>query len=334
MSKVTLRVIADQVGLSTYAVSRALSGKPGVSTATRVKVGEVAERLGYRRAGAPDLQVIGAVFDDSSEVNGELYMQIQSGAQREASRLGYSIRVHWTHHPDDLEVIARECAALLIVGQPTANSLKRACATGIPIVRSGWQEPLEQVDAVGGTDREAGAAVGQMLLDLGHTEFVYAHGEDTLRGRRERLWGMRSALESVPGAKIKDLVWPPESGFTAALDAWLATGARPTAFFCSHDGIALTVISDLLARGWRIPEDASVVGFGDYSAAQQIRPALTTVKVFGVEFGVMGVRRLDSRLRNPDLEMRPLRLQIPNQIIKRKSVGPAPAASTPANPKV
>ncbi len=288
--------------------------------------GSVRRPNGWDIGGRPgaEQQVIGAVFDDSLGVNGELYMQIQGGAQREASRLGYAIRVHWTHHPDDLERMARECAALLIVGQPPASSLKRAYAAGIPIVRSGWQDPLDDVDLVSGTDREAGTAIGRMLVDWGHRDFVYVHGEDVLRGRRERLWGLRNAIEYEPGVRLKDMIWGGSSSFAAELDGWMATGARPTAFFCSHDGMALTVISDLLSRGWRIPEDASVVGFGDFSPALQIRPALTTVKVRGEEFGITAVQRLDSRLRNADLPMCALRLQVPNRIIMRASAGPAP----------
>ncbi|MBP0651954.1 substrate-binding domain-containing protein, partial [Mycobacterium tuberculosis] len=74
-----------------------------------------------------------------------------------------------------------------------------------------------------------------------------------------------------------------EDGFAAAYDAIRGTGFEPTAFFCSHDGLALTVITELLSRGRRIPEDVSVVGFGDYSIATQISPALTTVRVPGDE---------------------------------------------------
>ena len=49
MTKVTLRVLAEETGLSKFAVSRALAGKSGVSDATRTRVLEAAQRLGYRR---------------------------------------------------------------------------------------------------------------------------------------------------------------------------------------------------------------------------------------------------------------------------------------------
>ena len=111
------------------------------------------------------------------------------------------------------------------------------------------------------------------LLGFGHREIAYVHGDPSYRGRMERLYGLREVLERVEGTVIHDLVWEDEAavravsgssrgGFAAAFDRLRAGGARPTAFFCAHDGLAVTVISELLARGLRIPEDASVVGFG------------------------------------------------------------------------
>jgi len=90
------------------------------------------------------------------------------------------------------------------------------------------------------------------------------------------------------------------------------------------------VISELLSQGLRIPEDVSVIGFGDFSAAQQILPHLTTVRTPGVEIGRMTVRRLADLLsRKPD-DRRPLRIQVPCSIIERESAGPARIDPTPA----
>ena len=100
---------------------------------------------------------------------------------------------------------------------------------------------------------------------------------------------------------------------------------QPTAYFCAHDGLAVTVISELLARGIRIPEDASVVGFGDFSAALQILPRLTTVKVHGAEIGAMAVRLLDARINTPDFPAFPVRMLVPGRIVERQSAGPVSA---------
>ena len=58
---------------------------------------EVAARLGYRRPAPAEPKPLGVVFNDTDVINSELHMQIQGGVQREAQRLGFPVRVHWTH---------------------------------------------------------------------------------------------------------------------------------------------------------------------------------------------------------------------------------------------
>ena len=329
MSKVTLRVIAEETGLSKYAVSRALSGKTGVSSETRARVVEVAERLGYRPPAAARPQLAGAVFDGREHANGELLMQVQTGLQTEAARLGYALRLHFLHESLDMANLVERCCGILAVNLRDGPELDVLNAAGIPVVRHGWVEPLDPVDTVSGTDHEAGAAVARHLLELGHREVVYVHGPVDLRGRRERLYGLTEVLGNVEGAVIHDVTWAEEDGFSARLSALLEKGHRPTAFFCAHDGLALTAVSDLLARGWRIPDDVSVIGFGDFSAASLIRPALTTVRVHGIEMGRAAMRLLDARVRDADFLSTPVRIQIPNTLILRESSAPAPE-HTPA----
>jgi LacI family transcriptional regulator len=88
--------------------------------------------------------------------------------------------------------------------------------------------------------------------------------------------------------------------------------------------LAVTVVSELLRLGYRIPEDVTVVGFGDFSSAQQISPSLTTVRLRGQDMGATCVRQLDDRLRgrgNPDV---PLRVLVASTLVVRHSSGPAP----------
>lgn len=327
MSRVTLSTIAQKAGLSKYAVSRSLSGKSGVSETTRAHVRKVAATLGYIKPGTSLNRDIAALFDDSDPVNSELFLQIQTGFQREARSLGYTSRVVWCHSACELNSVARESAAMLVVGSALAPYLKDLPFTGKPVVRVGWPDPVEPIDLIGGTDHEAGSAVARLLLKHGHKEIVFVHGEVQLRGRMERLYGLREELESHNYVKHYDLHWTKSSSFRQALDTLLKSGGKPTAFFCAHDSLALTVITELLACGKRIPEDASIVGFGDYASARHVHPPLTTVKVFGEEFGIAAARLLNTRLKSTDSPSFPMRIQIPNLIIERSTVGQAPCYS-------
>lgn len=333
MAKVTLTTIAQRTGLSKFAVSRSLSGKDGVSEETRRRVREVAAELGYTRTSAePELLTLGVIFHDTDLINSELHLLIQNGAQSEAQKLGYRLNMRWTHQPDEIQAIVRACSGVVLVGPHDRETFARVQALGKPVVRQGWLEPLEQADHVGGTDHEAGSAVANYLLAFGHRRIVYVHGTPGYRGRVERFYGVREVLEKQDDVEFREMKFDADMRFTEHLRAAHAAGFRPTAFFCAHDGLALTVMSELMRLGYRIPEDVSVVGFGDYSAATQISPQLTTVKVFGQQMGATCVRLLDDRIQGripPDV---PVRMQLTSRIIERASCGPKSLSEAPILP--
>lgn len=323
--RVTMQTLAEATGLSKFAVSRALSGKPGVSEATRVLVQEAATRLGYRKPSASHRRTIGLLFDDVHGVNSELQLQIQSGARLEAARAGLEVRVHWTSHRQDYMDMFADCVGLMVSGMDEVESVAKAQSLGTPVVRLGLCATNEEVDMVGGAGHEAGAAVAKYLMEFGHRDIAYVHGPPAFRGRFARFYGLQQALEEAGGCTVRHMIWKHGDIFTEELDRLFADGARPTAYFCSHDGLAVTVISDLLSRGLRIPKDVSVMGFGDFSAAKQVSPQLTTVQVNGEEEGAVGVKLLCDRISGRDWAF-PVRLRVINRLVIRDTVGPRSGA--------
>jgi len=327
-TKVTIQAIADEVGLSKYAVSRSLAGKSGVSEETRKRISEVAERLGYTkpviRTKASDSEEIAVVFYDIDPVNSELNVQIQTGVQEEAERLGVGIRIRWTHSELALEELSANFAGLILVGPHTPEGIARAAAAGgAAIVRLGWTDPLQQIDSVSGSDHEAGQAVARYLTNLGHRSIAYVYGLPIYRGRHERYYGMREILEQNSEYQLHVMQFEEQSGFATALGELRGKGVHPTAFFCAHDGLAVTVVSELLGQGFRIPDDVSVVGFGDFSAAIQISPGLTTVRQEGRETGAAALQLLLERIRRPrSPEQPPRSIRVVSRIVERRSAGP------------
>jgi LacI family transcriptional regulator len=329
LERVTLGTIAARMGLSKFAVSRALAGKSGVSEETRRRVEEAAAELGYVRATVPAATpVIGLVFNDTDTINSELQLRIHAGVQAEAQKRGYQVRARWIHDGDEIESTMRDSNGGILVGPHDKAVQRRIYRLGIPIVRtSGFPDPLEAVDLVTGPDHEAGAAVAHYLLGLGHREIAYVHGAPRFRGRIERLYGLREVLEQHEDAHYSDLRFEPELTFAESLRVLRGAGRDPTAFFCAHDGLAVTVVSELLRLGYRIPEDVSVVGFGDFSSATQISPQLTTVTLPGQQMGASCVRLLDDRLTGRIPDGVPLRITVAGHIVHRASSGPRISAA-------
>ncbi|HEY4202326.1 MAG TPA: LacI family DNA-binding transcriptional regulator [Devosiaceae bacterium] len=325
MARITLQNIADDVGLSKFAVSRALAGKGGVSPATRAAVEAAATRLGYDRTPVTTQHnEIQLIFHDHDPVNSELAMQIQSGVQYEAANSGVPLRMGWTHEPAQVTKLALESAGVILFGPHAPEALEAVRQTGRPLVRVGWLDPLEQIDQVMGADHEAGAAVGHYLLKLGHRHIAYVHGAPGFRGRMERLYGLREVFAQQPDAVVHELKFMESRDFVASFATLRDSGAEISAFFCAHDGLAVTVVSELLGLGYKIPEDATVIGYGDFTAARQITPQLTTVRLPGRDMGIAALRLLLDRLRfGPRNIESAQRLFMVPTLIERASSAPA-----------
>jgi LacI family transcriptional regulator len=323
MARVRLADIAEELGLSKFAVSRALAGKDGVSAETRELVAEAAVRLGYVKAPPRVDAEVQLIFHDHDPVNSELAMQIQSGVQSEASALGVSLRMGWTHDPEQVGALSRGSSGVILFGSHSSEAISAVRATGRPVVRVGWLSPLEQIDQVMGADHEAGAAVGDFLHALGHREVAYVHGTPGFRGRMERLFGLRETAEVEHGMVVHELKFSDNAQFSEAYRRLRTEAPEVTAFFCAHDGLALTVVSELLHLGYKVPEDMTVVGFGDFTAAQQITPTLTTVRLPGRDMGIAAIRLLMDRIRLGARNIASAqRLFLVPQIVERNSSGP------------
>jgi len=323
MARVTLGDIAAELGVSKFAVSRALAGKGGVSPTTRQLVEEAADRLGYLRAAPRESDEIQLILHDHDPVNSELAMQIQAGVQQEASAAGVPIRMGWTHDPAEVAALAREASGAVLFGPHSAEAVEAARSARKPLVRIGWLDPLQQVDQVMAADHEAGAAVGNYLAGLGHREIAYVHGTPGFRGRMERLFGLRETAEIEHGVLIHEMKFVENAQFSNAFRELRAKTDGVTAFFCAHDGLALTVVSELLRLGYQVPEDMTVVGFGDFTAATQITPQLTTVRLPGRDMGMAAIRLLVDRIKlgNRNIAVAQ-RLYVVPEIIERESSGP------------
>ncbi len=321
----TVQQIADHLGLSKFAVSRALAGKSGVSEATRARILQAAAALRARSA-TPGRQVL-FVTQAGDGVSTELWMTMLHGAEREGARQGLTLIPRDARHLGDLKLLdPAVCGLVLATAEPDAlaDAARRA---RLPAVTAGYAAPLQPIDQVVGADWEAGIVVARFLTGLGHRCIGYVRGGGGLFGRRERWRGLCDGTAEIADTSVHEIGYTEPAGFPDAFRTLLRSGVTPTALFCAHDGLAVTVISELARMGVRVPRDISVVGFFDFSAATQIVPPLTTVRVPQEEIGVALIRRLVQRIEGGMEQMPATRLTLMAEFVEREST--APPAATP-----
>jgi phosphoserine phosphatase RsbU/P len=115
------------------------------------------------------------------------------------------------------------------------------------------------------------------------------------RESRRRLFGYRAALGKAGIDYDDQLVlqgdYTPPSG-AAAVNALLDRGDLCDAIVAANDWMAVGALDALEARGLRVPEDVSLVGFDDIEQARFVTPPLTTIRQHPRQLGVRAVRRV------------------------------------------
>lgn len=90
-----------------------------------------------------------------------------------------------------------------------------------------------------------------------------------------------------------------------------------TAIFCGQDEMAIGIMNYLYDNGVKVPEDVSVVGYGDMKISSIYRPKLTTVVEPGYDIGAVSIRRVIKEIEGDKIDKKSI--DLPIQIIKRES---------------
>ena len=303
--QVTSNDVARAAGVSQATVSLVLSGKSAgrVSSATEATVRAAAEKLGYRpnlaaralRTGSA--RAIGLVVPD---VTHPFMGRVLRGMQTAARREGYAVVLvdaanDWTWEVDSFEVL-RESAVdgFVLFGVEPPSRAGDLEARMVSIEADPGRLPAVRLDVEAG-----GAAAAEHLLRLGHRRLgrlASAVVTSTFR-RREDAWARVLGEAGIDTEEIpRTLSAMNVDDAIRAAGELLETRPLPTAVFCDDDVLAAGLYVAARARGLRVPDDLSVVGFDDLDIARVLDPPLTTVAADPDALGAAALDRLLARL--------------------------------------
>jgi LacI family transcriptional regulator len=336
----TIARVAQEAGVGVGTVSRVINGSTAVSEATRRRVLEVVDELGYEpNATARALStgrtrsvgVIAPFFTRPSVI------ERLRGVAPLLAGAGYQLILIDVESPEQRDaayrsMIGRVDGLLSITIAPGPSDLERLSAAGVPVVlvdHAHDRLPTVTVDDVAG-----GRMAVTHLLELGHRRIAFAgdtvdqvHGSSA---NSRRCTGYRRALAAA-GLPVEDeLVLLRPHGHDAAeiVERLLGLPAPPTAIFAASDQQALSVIDALGATGLRVPEDISVVGFDDVELARFAD--LTTVAQPLAISGAKGAHLLLSSLDGSEISTP--RQHLPLELVVRGTTAPPSPGSEPIEP--
>lgn len=286
---VTIKDIAQELGISHTTVSRALADHPHISLETKARVQSAAARMGYvahfaaRMMRGQRSTLIGLIVPD---IQNDFYATVAKALAETCNEAGFQLVLAITEDDPDGELRhVRELAAVSAAGVVIVPSraIRRATIdllAELPVVQLIRSHPAIASDRLGIDDTACIAEATRYLLGLGHRRIAYVGGHAELSSGAARLGGFRAALaEAGLAADPANVhVGPPRAVFGRAAATRLLDGRpAPSAIVTGGSRITLGVLDVLDERRVRVPEDLSLVGFGDPPWFRWWRSGITTV---------------------------------------------------------
>ncbi len=147
-------------------------------------------------------------------------------------------------------------------------------------------------------NRRAAAEMTRHVVDLGHRRIGVIAGPERITTAQSRLRGIHDVLGAcgLPPELIESGDFTVSGGQRAA-EMLCARSPMPTALIAVNDQMAIGALTAAHRRGLNVPNDLTIVGFGDTTAARQTWPPLTTVSVPRHEMGALAMRGLLGQLQ-------------------------------------
>ncbi|MEQ8376745.1 MAG: LacI family DNA-binding transcriptional regulator [Roseibium aggregatum] len=328
----TIEDVAKLAGVSIATVSRALRSPEKVAESTRKKVTAAIARTGYTaNAMAQNLRMQRSqmVLVLASSIADPNFAGILTGLEKAANDRGYGVLIGNTEGTSGLEQnylrflsTGMADGLVLLTGHiPVAGQPQTPLTNLPPIVATERPVSNPEISYVGVDDVAASKVATEYLISLGHRRITYISGgpADIRSDLRHSgyLQGLRETPEALRDWRVEG-DGSSESG-RAAVERLFIKDDLPTAFFCFNDNTAIGVISALQLRGYRVPEDFSVLGFDDIPFANNFTPGLTTIRQPRQHIGEKAMTILLDRLANRSLETRTHLLH--GDLIVRESCG-------------
>jgi LacI family transcriptional regulator len=340
---VTMADVARAAGVSISTVSHVVNGTRRVSEKAERAVREALEATGYthdriaRSLATGRTRTIGLAM---SAISNQYFAELAHAIDREAAHAGYTLLLADTHDESERELRATmDLVGRRVDGVILAPSAKPAAALellrkrAVATVLIDRFVPVE-LDQIATENIGPTARLVAHLAELGHERIGMIAGLEGLATSEERIEGYRRGVASSSLSFDPELVARGDSDAEparAAAHRLLRLERPPTAVVVTNNRMTIGVMRALREAGLRVPDDIALVAFDDFEWADLFHPRLTTIAQATTQLGEQAVTMLLSRLANPELLARKVRLE--PMFVHRESCGCRVAQPEPLAPE-
>jgi LacI family transcriptional regulator len=331
--RVTLKTIAEHLGLTAATVSATLNNSAAarcISARTKQRVIAATQELGYkpnffaRTLRGKRTYMIGVIADNIGDVCGS---SIISGIQGYLQQENYLfLTVIHRHDPQLLQTYSQLLLTRGVEGFIAIDTCLEQ-EPSLPTVSVRGRMRVTGVTNVTLDHKRAGELALRHLKDLGHKEIAFLQGHPespdsgvpwsaVCQAAAHLAVGIRPALTG----QVESADSTPAGGYLFAKQ--LLEAKRPfTALFAYNDISAIGSIRAFREAGLRVPQDISVVGFGDIPGAEFANPGLSTVRQPLVKMGQIAAQTVVDHIEGRGERVR--EIVIEPEFVARRSTGPA-----------
>ncbi len=317
-AKATLKQIAKELGVSVSTVSKALNDSPEISEQTKVKIKEYAKLKNYK----PNViglnlknrktKTIGVIIPN---ILNSFFAKVFSGIEKVADKKGYNVITCISNESLEKEIHTLEMLSngtidgfILSVSQEAQklqdySHFSAIINDGTPIVMFDRIADEVECDKVVVDDFDSALNSTQHLINLGCKNIALISSVDNLSVGKLRADGYLQALKdnNIPVNEKIILRTDSEDDMKSKIDALFDNKIDGIFALDENDSVAALRVS--LKKGFRVPEDISIIGFADgILASRRLSPSLTTVSQHGIEIGEVAAKKLIERLEESEDE--------------------------------
>jgi LacI family transcriptional regulator len=298
---VTLKQIAEKLGISITTVSKALKEYPDVSEKTRKLVRETASMLNYRpnsfavNLRTKESKTIGLIIP---EIMHHFFSSVIKGILSQAEKKGYLVITLQSNESYELEkkqidlLLSKRVDGILISlanGTTDFKHLTEVINQHIPIVMFDKIAKVLKCSKVLIDDRKAAYNATKHLIDIGCKRIAHFRGPLLPQNSIDRFLGYKQALteNNMPYDPslvylLNDMSFEEGKFYAKQL---LNDHKDVDGIFINTDLVAIGAINEFNSQGIKVPEQINVIGFSNWFMGSVISPSLTTINQPGFEMG-------------------------------------------------
>jgi LacI family transcriptional regulator len=299
--RVTLKTLADRLGITVATVSRALKDYPDISPKTKAAVLSLSKELDYQ----PNLlaqklrgnlsKSVGIIIP---EIVHHFFSSVISGIIECAEAKGYSVFLTQSNESLEQEIgVAKKLFAAGVDGilislsdeTETAPHLKKFQEYGIPVVQFDKVDLQFKSSKVTVDDFNGAYEATEHLIEHGCKRILHIRGLDAPINSIGRFEGYKAALEknNIPFRPeyVKQCVRVKNKEGYRLMQEALRMPNPPDGVFAITDMVAIGAADAILEAGLNIPNDIAIVGFSNVEVAKYFNPKISSVHQPGFEMG-------------------------------------------------